>query len=387
MRSVLSSITRPLFLLAFITIGLVASGVTRPETATTVILLALMQNVAYTMQSRARLRSSDTYHAIAAIAATMAFFFSIKFLIAHRVTIDLLAPYTFATVAGNLWGKKLSERIERAIGAVANLGTPLDPKNAQRAIPLRPALLVIATLFLVQAAYHYQSGITPDPPAMAKIMVAAFGGAFLFSALNAARNTNAYWSHLVFVILHAIAGIATYDVILHATGNWSIFVPYVLGSVAGSIAGARSGKKIEAWLGSSWDAHTTAVGQLPLPYPQTVIAAAFILPQIALFGTGTFALPTAMLFFYAALQQSAFTLTSRARQRSSDRYVEWTAVFSNGVWFLTLSELVAGSLASSLYIPYITGCVIGSLWGQGIALRIERAIGSVMATSPAPKTK
>lgn len=387
MKSVWNVVVRPSFLLAAATLAQIALGVTDAATAGIVIALALMQNVAYTMQSRARLRSSDAYHAIAAVAAAAALFCSITFLIAHRVTIDLLAPYTFATVAGNLWGKKLSERIERAIGAVANLGTPLDPKNAQQVIPPGPALFAIAVLFVAEAAYQYATGAAADPRAIAVIAATAFGGSFLFSALNAARNTNAYWSHLVFIVTHSIAGIVTYDVMLGAALDWSIFAPYVAGSVAGSIAGARSGKRIEAWLGSSWDAHTAKDGKLPLPWPQTAIAIALIVPQLALFGTEGFALATAVLFLSAALQNSAFTLTSRARQRSSDRYVEWTAVFSNGIWFLTLSVLVMGSLAPSLYIPYIAGCAIGSLWGQGLALRIERAIGAVMGTTPAPGTK
>lgn len=379
--------TRPLSLLAAITLALITLDVTKAATAGTVIVLALMQNVTYTMQSRARLRSSDTYHAIAAVTATATLFFSIKFLITQRVTLDLLAPYTFATVAGNLWGKKLSERIERAIGAVANLGTPLDPKHAQQAIPLRPAILAIAVLLVAQIAWYRLGGVTPDPRASVVIAVAAFGGSFLFSALNAARNTNAYWSHFVFIVLHSIAGIATYDVMLGAAGNWSIFAPYVLGSVAGSIGGARWGKRLEAWLGSSWDAHVVGNGKLPLPYPQTKIAFAFILLQFAFFEVDGFTPITATVFLSAALQNSAFTLTSRARQRKNDRYVEWTAVFSNGIWFLTLSVLVMGSLDPTLYLPFIAGCTIGSLWGQGIALRIERAIGTVMEETATSETK
>lgn len=81
----------------------------------------------------------------------------------------------------------------------------------------------------------------------------------------------------------------------------------------------------------------------------------------------------AMLAF---VQNVAFTLTSRSRNRDNLTYHTITAIFSNGIFFLTFRELILADMSWLLFVPYIIGTVSGSLFGAQIAFRIERLIGA-----------
>lgn len=52
------------------------------------------------------------------------------------------------------------------------------------------------------------------------------------------------------------------------------------------------------------------------------------------------------------------------------------ASFSNGIWFLTMRELVLADLTFILIIPYIIGTVAGSISGAKISMKIEQWIGA-----------
>ena len=62
MKSAYSLVFRPSFLLGVGVVILSALGVINFLHACVVMALALTQNIAYTMQSRARMRTSDLYH-------------------------------------------------------------------------------------------------------------------------------------------------------------------------------------------------------------------------------------------------------------------------------------------------------------------------------------
>ncbi|MBA1446607.1 MAG: hypothetical protein M3H12_07800 [Chromatiales bacterium] len=86
------------------------------------------------------------------------------------------------------------------------------------------------------------------------------------------------------------------------------------------------------------------------------------------------------LFYVAALgfiQNVAFTLVSRARNRDKFLYHAITSVLSNGIFFLTFRELVMADMTWSLFAPYLIGTVCGSLFGAKVAMGIEQAIGAL----------
>lgn len=84
---------------------------------TTLMVLAFAQNVAFSIVSRSRNRDNITYHMVAAIASNAVWFLTFRQLVTANMSLALFVPYTVGTVAGSVWGVKISMRIERMLGA------------------------------------------------------------------------------------------------------------------------------------------------------------------------------------------------------------------------------------------------------------------------------
>jgi len=350
--------------------------------------LAFIQNAAYSLQSRAGNRTSNLYHFIAAVFATTVFFVSLSYLVYLKVTLAVLLIYIFGTMLGSVYGARLSLRIERAIGAVADLGTEARGQT----LPLRTAVFWLSLVLVAEfALLHYNivpSRFSQDGEGIL-LAVAIAGAAFvsnaLFASLRVARSTDAYWFHLVLVLFQSAATIAIYGVLVEANGNWYLFGPYLTGSIIGSLLGADWGKRFGARIGASWHARKVGPQELLYPWKQFLVCLLLLVPHTAYFRATGLAdalwLPQVLVLGAAMLQASAFTVVSRARQRNHELYIEWSSVFSNGIWFMTLNLLVVNELASYLVVPYIVGMGIGSLWGQNFAIHLEAEIGASMESS------
>lgn len=79
----------------------------------------------------------------------------------------------------------------------------------------------------------------------------------------------------------------------------------------------------------------------------------------------------------AFVQNISFTMVSRSRNRSNMTYHAICSVFSNGIWFLTMHQLVVTDLSFWLLAPYVVGTVSGSLFGAKVSMKIEGLIGAV----------
>lgn len=84
--------------------------------ALTVLVLAFVQNISFTMVSRARNRDSMVYHAAMAVMSNSIWFLTMRELVVADLTIWLIFPYVLGTVAGSLSGAQISMHIERVIG-------------------------------------------------------------------------------------------------------------------------------------------------------------------------------------------------------------------------------------------------------------------------------
>lgn len=78
----------------------------------------------------------------------------------------------------------------------------------------------------------------------------------------------------------------------------------------------------------------------------------------------------------AFVQNISFTMVSRSRNRDSMTYHAIMSVFSNGIWFLTMRQLVMSDLTYLLLLPYVVGTVCGSLFGAKVSMKIETLIGA-----------
>lgn len=82
------------------------------------------------------------------------------------------------------------------------------------------------------------------------------------------------------------------------------------------------------------------------------------------------------ILILAFIQNVAFTMVSRSRNRDNMTYHAICSVFSNGIWFLTMRELVVADLDIILLAPYVIGTVVGSITGAKASMYIEKIIGA-----------
>lgn len=80
------------------------------------------------------------------------------------------------------------------------------------------------------------------------------------------------------------------------------------------------------------------------------------------------------VLFLSFCQNVSFSMLSRSRNRDNMTYHLIASVFSNGIWFLTVRELVASELSWDLAAPYIAGTVAGSVCGVKLSMLVESSI-------------
>ena len=82
-----------------------------------ILILAFFQNVSFSIVSRARNRSSFTYHMVAAILSNAMWYLTFKMLFINNMNLLMFIPYCTGTVLGSLSGAKVSMLIETWLGA------------------------------------------------------------------------------------------------------------------------------------------------------------------------------------------------------------------------------------------------------------------------------
>lgn len=85
-----------------------------------IVALAFIQNVSFSIVSRSRNRDNMRYHVIAATFSNLLWFLTFRELIVADMSWVMLPGYTLGTVAGSVFGVKISMRIERWLGAASD---------------------------------------------------------------------------------------------------------------------------------------------------------------------------------------------------------------------------------------------------------------------------
>ena len=81
------------------------------------MLLAFVQSVSFSLVSRSRNRNNITYHIIASIFSNAVWFLTFRELILSNMNLVLFVPYTVGTVSGSVTGVKVSMWIEKFLHA------------------------------------------------------------------------------------------------------------------------------------------------------------------------------------------------------------------------------------------------------------------------------
>lgn len=83
----------------------------------TITGLAFIQNVSFSVVSRSRNRDNMKYHIVAAVASNTIWFLTFKQLLVADMPFWLIPPYVLGTVAGSVYGVKISMKIEKWLNA------------------------------------------------------------------------------------------------------------------------------------------------------------------------------------------------------------------------------------------------------------------------------
>lgn len=86
----------------------------------TILGLAFVQNVSFSVVSRSRNRNNIRYHVIAASFSNGIWFLTFRELVLADMSFVLFLPYCVGTVAGSVLGVKISMFIEKILGASAD---------------------------------------------------------------------------------------------------------------------------------------------------------------------------------------------------------------------------------------------------------------------------
>lgn len=86
----------------------------------TILALAFIQNISFSIVSRSRNRDNIRYHLIASMFSNTIWFLTFRQLVKADMNFILFIPYVIGTMAGSVFGVKISMFIERLLGASAD---------------------------------------------------------------------------------------------------------------------------------------------------------------------------------------------------------------------------------------------------------------------------
>lgn len=83
-------------------------------------LMALIQNVSFSVVSRSRNRDNIRYHVVASVFSNGIWYLTFRELVLSEMTLRLFPFYTLGTVIGSVYGVKASMWIEKKLGATSD---------------------------------------------------------------------------------------------------------------------------------------------------------------------------------------------------------------------------------------------------------------------------
>lgn len=333
------------------------------------IVISYVQNVSYSLQSRAGTRNSNAFHALTAVFASLVFFVTLRYLYKDQMPLMLLPTYLFATVFGSLHGKVISQKIEKHIGAKIEA-----PKNQPQLMRFWPSIVALLGALILQIIFV--------PSSLSSWMIAGLAlltlvDNFSFAVLRLARSSDNYWFHGFAALLQTGAKFLGLAIMFNYEMSWVLFLPTTTGGVMGSLTGQYFAKGISDRINAKFDSHVLGDKKIEWPIIQTAVFSVGMVIHGIIFGQSNF-VNVSLLLGYAFFQSVSFSVVSRARQRNHDVYLMWASVFSNGVWYLTMHQLALKNITPDKTAPYVVGGITGSLVGQNIAMQVEKKINARM---------
>gem|GEM_PF-6631687 len=193
-----------------------------------------------------RSRNSDNviYHIVVSVSQSLTWYLLYRNLSLNGMAMTLFPAYCFGSICGSLFGQKLSEKIEAAIGASADAHLTSSKANF---IPWNAVaiLLVLLAVFTdrTQGNAIFVLGLA----------AIAAGQQVAFSVVSRSRQRSSVTYHAIASIFSNGVWFLTFHQI--HTQQWSLllYIPYALGAAIGSITGVGISMGIERAIGARSD--------------------------------------------------------------------------------------------------------------------------------------
>lgn len=91
--------------------------------------------------------------------------------------------------------------------------------------------------------------------AVVRIFLLSFVQGIGFSVVSRSRNRDNKWYHIIASVFSNGLWFLTFRELVKSDMDYTLLVPYILGTVIGSVYGMKISMKIESWLGASADGH------------------------------------------------------------------------------------------------------------------------------------
>jgi hypothetical protein len=91
--------------------------------------------------------------------------------------------------------------------------------------------------------------------ALSTIFILAYVQNISFSIVSRSRNRNNMKYHLIASFFSNTIWFLTFRELIKADMSFSLFIPYAIGTMLGSVTGAKISIRIEKWLGATSDSH------------------------------------------------------------------------------------------------------------------------------------
>lgn len=359
------------------------------------MFLAFFQNVAFLLVSRARNRNSNNYHLIAAMLSNGVWFMTYAYMVPRGMPWQMLVPFLSGTTLGSLFGAGVSQKIERWLGLSADAAQPSVSFPLGGPAPDSPNLIGewlknYALVFCLGLSGILCAIAAGNPWFIAAMIFFAFLQNFGAAVSSRARSRNNFNYSVAATLASGFLFLLAFRYLVVHNMPFSLFIPYAVGTVLGSIAGAKISAVFEKIFNIRPDSHLEGNKPgAPLAgnafFKIVVLAGSgLIFLQVAGFGS-LLGLPNekslAILLMGTlayALQNLTFSIASRAGNRNHLNYHLSSRVLNGVVTYLCFMYAVTNEMSFELFAPIMLGQTIGSVTGQNIGMKIEKKIGAYM---------
>lgn len=340
-------------------------------------VICFFQNVMFVFVSRSRNRQDSLYHFLSALGSNGIWFLVFAQLVPQHMPVDLLIPFLGGTTLGALFGAHVAIMLEKKLGARADALTMTGNKRWV-------SILILCGVISALYGEHTQTALV--------LGVSSYLQGILATMSSRARNRATKWYMISTTVAGGLFFLFSVTILFTEHMSFALILPYIAGTVSGSLHGAYISARIEKYGVIVADEHVKN-GVRTAEKGVHLVAWRILLTGVI--GVGFFGMmhTEVLIFLTVAIlcfgEKFFYTVSSRAANRNNMNY-HLVFRIANGIfWFFMYKEFLAIMLHTPflfLAAPAICGWVLGTLVGVSLAENIEIKIYALMDPAP-PREK